>query len=379
MTISPEKVPYTPCYVVDEGLLKKNLEVLRMVQEKAGCKIILALKGYSMFSTFPVIKEYLWGIAASSLDEARLGREEFAKEVHVCAPAYRQDEMEELLSYSDHIIFNSFSQWEKFKPLAMAKRGAGCGLRINPEHSEVKVPLYDPCAPGSRLGIKRKDFEGKSLEGISGLHFHSLCELNSDSLERTLKVVEENFDPIIRKMKWVNFGGGHHITRADYDIKRLIRLVRDFKSRYDVEVYLEPGEAIALNTGVLISSVLDVIKSDIDVAILDTSASAHMPDVIEMPYRPEIEGAGKKGEYEHTYRLGGVSCLAGDVIGEYSFPEPLKPGTRLTFLDMAHYTMVKNNTFNGIRLPSIALYDPDSDSLRVIRKFGYEDYRNRLS
>lgn len=374
-----KKVPETPCYVIDEELLKKNLEVLRLVQEKALCKIILALKGFSMFSTFPLIKEYLSGVAASSLDEARLGKEEFGKEVHVCAPAYREEEMEELLEYSDHIIFNSFSQWEKFKSLVHPKRGAGCGLRINPEHSEVKVPLYDPCAPGSRLGIKREEFEGKSLEGISGLHFHSLCELNSDSLERTLKVVEEKFDPFIRKMKWVNFGGGHHITRADYDIKCLIRLVKDFKSKYDVEVYLEPGEAIALNAGFLVSSVLDVVKSDMDVAILDTSASAHMPDVLEMPYRPEIEGSGSPGEYTHTYRLGGVTCLAGDVIGEYSFNEPLKAGSRLTFLDMAHYTMVKNNTFNGIRLPSIAVYEPASDTIRVVRKFRYEDYKNRLS
>jgi len=374
------KVPYTPCYVVDEGSLRRNLEILAEVQRRAGCKIILALKGFSMFSTFPVVRKYLSGIAASSLDEARLGFEEFGGEVHVCAPAYRDSEFQELLRYATHITFNSFSQWQRFRPaVSSSEKKVRCGLRINPQHSEVKVALYDPCAPGSRLGIREEQFHGQDIEGITGLHFHTLCELNSDSLERTLAVVERNFGPFLRKMKWVNFGGGHHITRQDYDVDRLCRVIDDFRKRYNVEVFLEPGEAIALNAGVLVASVLDIIHNDRDIAILDTSAAAHMPDVLEMPYRPEIAGAGQPEKYSYTYRLGGMTCLAGDVIGVYSFPEPLAVGSRLTFMDMAHYTMVKNNTFNGIRLPSIAVYDPEKDGIRMVREFNYEDYRGRLS
>ena len=379
MTIT-SKLPYTPCYVVDESLLKKNLEILKEVQDKTGCKIILALKGFAMFSVFPIIREYLRGVSASSLDEARLGAEEFKREVHTCAPAYREDEFSDLLKYSDHIIFNSISQWQKFRPEVVASsKSIKCGLRINPEHSEVKVPIYDPCAPGSRLGIKIAQLEGKDLEGITGLHFHTLCELNSDSLERTLKAVEEKFGSFLGNLEWVNFGGGHHITRDDYDVDLLCKLIKDFSKKYDVEVYLEPGEAIALDTGFLVASVLDVIKGETDIAILDTSAACHMPDVLEMPYRPEIEGSGKLGEYTYNYRLGGLSCLAGDIIGEYSFPEPLEVGSRITFKDMAHYTMVKNNTFNGVRLPSIALYNPETDHMQIVRKFGYEDYHSRLS
>ena len=379
MTIT-SKLPYTPCYVVDESLLKKNLEILKEVQDKTGCKIILALKGFAMFSVFPIIREYLRGVSASSLDEARLGAEEFKREVHTCAPAYREDEFSDLLKYSDHIIFNSISQWQKFRPEVVASsKSIKCGLRINPEHSEVKVPIYDPCAPGSRLGIKIAQLEGKDLEGITGLHFHTLCELNSDSLERTLKAVEEKFGSFLGNLEWVNFGGGHHITRDDYDVELLCKLIKDFRKKYDVEVYLEPGEAIALNTGFLVASVLDVIKGETDIAILDTSAACHMPDVLEMPYRPEIVGAGKLGEHTYNYRLGGLSCLAGDIIGEYSFPEPLEVGSRITFKDMAHYTMVKNNTFNGVRLPSIALYNPETDHMQIVRKFGYEVYHSRLS
>ncbi|MGB2600709.1 MAG: carboxynorspermidine decarboxylase [Candidatus Omnitrophota bacterium] len=379
MTIA-EKISHTPCYVVDEGLLKKNLEVLKDVQKRTDCKIVLALKGFAMFSTFPLIREYLSGTTASSLDEARLGYEEFGGDVHVYAPAYKDEEFGELLKYASHINFNSFTQWERFKSAAGSLGGkVKFGLRINPEHSEVKVAIYDPCAPGSRLGVKAEEFSGKDLSGITGLHFHTLCELNSDSLERTLEVVEKKFKPYLEKMEWVNFGGGHHITRSDYDIDRLCRLVTRFQKKYDVDVYLEPGEAIALNTGVLVASVLDVIPGKPQIAILDTSAAAHMPDVLEMPYRPLIKGAGETGDGPYTYRLGGLTCLAGDVIGEYSFPEPLKAGDKVTFMDMAHYTMVKNNTFNGVRLPSIALYDPGKDQIRMVRQFGYEDYRNRLS
>ncbi|MFH1846321.1 MAG: carboxynorspermidine decarboxylase [Candidatus Omnitrophota bacterium] len=375
------KIPSTPCYVIDKGLLKRNLEILDHVQQKTGCKIILALKGFAMFSAFSLINKHLFGTTASSLDEARLGFEEFGKEVHVYAPAYKDEEIKIFLEYADHISFNSFSQWERFKDYIKVPAGqkAKYGLRINPEHSEVKVALYDPCAPGSRLGIRVEQFDGRDIKGITGLHFHTLCELNSDALERTLKVVEQKFKHILPAMEWINFGGGHHITRPDYDIDKLCCLVEGFSKRYNVQVYLEPGEAVALNTGVLVTSVLDIIHNRKDIAILDTSAAAHMPDVLEMPYSPGVEGAGQEGEYSYTYCLGGLTCLAGDVIGDYSFPEALQIGSRIVFKDMAHYTMVKNNTFNGIRLPSIAMYDPDKDAFEIVREFKYEDYRNRLS
>ncbi len=369
----------TPCYVVDQAALERNLRVLDSVQKRTGCKIIMALKSFAMFSVFPLVRQTLRGVAASSLDEARLGFEEFGGEVHVFSPAYKESEFKELLNYSDHLVFNSFSQWNRFKFQVLDHpKDIRCGIRVNPEHSEVKVPIYDPCGLFSRLGVTRANFREEDLDGISGLHFHTLCELNSDSLKRTLAAFEEKFGPFLDGMQWVNFGGGHHITRKDYDVDLLCDVINDFKNRYPLEVYLEPGEAVALNTGVLIATVLDIIHNEMDIAILDTSAAAHMPDVLEMPYRPEIEGAGKPGEYPHTFRLGGLTCLAGDVIGDYSFPEPLKIGSRLVFLDMAHYTMVKNNTFNGVRLPSIAVMD-DREEIRVVRKFGYEDYRNRLS
>jgi carboxynorspermidine decarboxylase len=371
----------TPCYVVDEGRLESNLKRLDEVQLRTGCKILLALKGFAMFSAFPLIRRYLHGAAASSLNEARLAAEEFQREVHVYAPAYRQDEFPELIRCAHHMVFNSFAQWRTFKPvIERSGKAVRCGIRINPQHSEVKVPLYDPCAPGSRLGVTLDQFAGQDLSGLSGLHFHTLCELNSDALERTLEAVETKFRPYLAALQWVNFGGGHHITRADYDVDRLCRVIQGFRQRHPhLEVYLEPGEAIALNTGVLVASVLDIVHNAMDIAILDTSAAAHMPDVLEMPYRPGLVGAGKPGELAHTYRLGGMTCLAGDVIGDYSFAEPLEPGRKLVFLDMAHYTMVKNNTFNGVGLPSIALYQPATGQIRVVRKFGYEDYRTRLS
>jgi len=368
-----------PCYVIEEDALLRNLKILDSVQKQAGCKIIMALKGFAMFAVFPVIRQYLCGVAASSLDEAKLGYEEFGGEVHVCAPAYAETEFDELLGYADHMVFNSFSQWRRFKArVTGSNRKVSCGIRVNPEHSEVKVPIYDPCAPFSRLGTTRENFEENELDGITGLHFHNLCELNSDSLARTLKAVEDKFGSIFHRLKWINFGGGHHITRKDYDTELLCSLIKDFKKRRHLEVYLEPGEAIALDAGVLESSVLDIIHNKMDIAILDTSAAAHMPDVLEMPYRPAIRGAGLPGEHSHTYRLGGMTCLAGDIIGDYSFPEPLKAGSRLVFEDMAHYTMVKNNTFNGVRLPSIAIRG-SSGNIRIIRRFGHEDYKNRLS
>ena len=370
----------SPCFVVDESALKRNLEILAKVQESAGCKILLALKGFAMFSTFPLLRKTLKGICASSPHEARLGFEEFGGEVHACAAAFSESDMQQLVRICDHIVFNSFSQWNRFKPLVLkSNRKISCGIRVNPEHSEVKVDLYDPCTPGSRLGVRRDQFKEDSLSGISGLHFHTLCEQNADALERTLAVIEKKFGKYLSEMKWINFGGGHHITREDYDINLLCGIIKDFRRRYNLDVYLEPGEAVALNAGVLVASVLDIIHNDVDIAILDASAATHMPDVLEMPYRPEIEGAGIPGEKPHTYRLGGPSCLAGDVIGDYSFSRPLEIGSKLIFLDMAHYSMVKTTTFNGIRLPSIAIYKPEKNEFTIIREFGYQDYRKRLS
>ncbi|MGD8366448.1 MAG: carboxynorspermidine decarboxylase [Desulfobacterales bacterium] len=377
-TYTLDTVP-TPCYVLDEAALEKNLKILAGVQDRTGCRILLALKGFALFGVFETIRRYLFGVSTSSLHEARLGFEAFGKEVHVCAPAYREAEFPELLTYADHIVFNSFSQWRRFKPRISEKPGIRCGIRVNPEHSEVKVPIYDPCGPGSRLGVTRERFRPQELDGISGLHFHTLCELNADSLDRTLAAFEEKFGAFLPQMDWVNFGGGHHITRHDYDLERLCRIVEDFrKRRGGMTVYLEPGEAIALNAGVLVASVLDIVANDMEIAIIDASAAAHMPDVLEMPYRPEAVGAGAPGELSHTYRLGGTTCLAGDVVGEYSFPEPLQAGSRIVFTDMAHYTMVKNNTFNGVGLPSIGIQNR-SGKIRILRRFGYEDYRNRLS
>lgn len=369
----------TPCYVVDESALTANLERLKSVQEIGSCRILLALKGFAMFSLFPLIRQYLAGTTASSVHEARLGYEEFGGEVHVCSPAYSPSDFSELLIYADHIVFNSFSQWRRFKPLVSeSKKNIECGIRVNPEHREVKTAIYDPCAPGSRLGVTLSQFEESMLEGISGLHFHTLCELNSDSLERTLTVFEKKFGRYLADMKWVNFGGGHHITRKDYDINRLCDLICAFRRRHPVTVYLEPGEAVALNTGFLATRVLDIVRNEMNIAILDTSAAAHMPDVLEMPYRPEIEGADLPGKFPHTYRLAGPTCLAGDIIGDYSFQTPLDVGSILVLRDMAHYTMVKNNTFNGICLPSIAVKTKQG-IIRTIKTFGYENYRNRLS
>ncbi len=368
----------TPCYVVDKRLIEKNLKILDDVQKPTGCKILLALKGFSMYSLFPQIGEYLCGITASSINEARLGYEEMGKEVHIYAPAFQDDEFTEVMDLCDHIVFNSFAQYEKYKNKVKSYKSKtiDCGIRVNPEYSELKHPIYDPSYQYSRLGVTESNFDDTKLDGIDGLHFHTMCEQNSDTLKRTVSVVEEKFSKYLYQMKWVNFGGGHHITRDDYDIKTLIEVINHIQDKYDVQVYLEPGEAIALNTGYLVASVLDIVNNEMDVAILDTSASCHMPDVLEMPYRPEIICAGKAGEYEYTYRLGGMTCLAGDIIGDYSFDKPLIAGDKLVFCDMAHYTMVKNNTFNGVNLPSIAV--ADDDGIEIIREFGYEDYKSRL-
>ena len=379
LTLDPRAVE-TPAYVVDLRKLERNLSILGGVQELAGCTILLALKGFAMWSTFPLVRRYLRGVAASSPDEARLAHEEFGGQVHAYAPAYSPEDVRTLVSLVDHLIVNSPSQWQTIRPIVQAApRPPSCGIRVNPEHSEVQVALYDPCARGSRLGATAATLAGADLDGIEGLHFHTLCELGADALERTLPVVEAKFAELLARVRWVNMGGGHHITRPDYDRELLVRLVRGFRDRYRVDVYLEPGEAIAIETGVLVTSVLDVTENDVPIAILDTSATAHMPDVLEMPYRPRIVDAGAPGDKRYTYRLGGLSCLAGDVIGDYSFDRRLAVGDRLVFLDMAHYTMVKNTTFNGVRLPSIATWDPATGTLSVVRRFGYEDYRNRLS
>ena len=369
----------TPSYLVDQQLLIKNLELLSSVKERTGCKILLAQKAFSMFSVYPLIAKYLDGVTSSGVMEARLGYEEMGKEVHTYAPAFADHEMDDVIRYSDHIVFNSFHQWNKFKDkVKNSGKQIECGLRLNPKYSEIDTDIYNPCFTGSRLGITPEQFQPDQLDGIDGLHFHTMCEQNSDTLERTLKVVDDTFGSYIKQMKWLNFGGGHHITRSDYDIETLIRCIQFAQDTYGVQVYVEPGEAVALNTGYLVSTVLDTIENGMHLAILDTSAACHMPDVLEMPYRPQIIGAGLPNEKTYTYRLGGPTCLAGDIIGDYSFDAPLKEGDKLIFCDMAHYTMVKNNTFNGMNLPSIALYS-QKNGLQIIKQFGYEDFKSRLS
>ena len=369
----------TPSYIVDERLLIKNLEKLKSIIDRTGCRILLAQKGFSMFYFYPLIKKYLNGTTASSLYEARLGFEEMGNETHIFNPSYREDEIDEILNMVDHIVFNSFNQWSKYKSLVKSrKREISCGLRVNPEYSSVETEIYNPTGKFSRFGVTKVNFKDNELDGIDGLHFHALCEQNSDALEATLVAFEEKFGEYLYDMKWVNFGGGHHITRDDYDVEKLINCINYIKNKYNVEVYLEPGEAIALNTGYLVTEVLDTIYNEMDILLVDTSAACHMPDVIEMPYRPFIINSGMPNEKAYTYKLGGPTCLAGDVIGDYSFDNPINIGDKLIFTDMAHYSMVKNNTFNGINLPAIAVYT-EKDGVKVIRSFKYEDFRNRLS
>ncbi len=369
----------TPAFVVSEVLLRKNLQRLEYVRKQTGCKILLAQKAFSMFHFYPLVADYLDGCTASGLYEARLGFEELSKENHVFSPAYTSQEFDALLEMCDHLIFNSFSQWQQFREAAV-RSGKSCGLRINPECStQIGPAIYDPCSAGSRLGITADQFDGQDLSGIDGLHFHTLCEQNADALVRTLEAVEHKFSRCLKQMKWVNFGGGHHITRADYDIELLIKTIHTFKETYDVEVYLEPGEAVALNAGFLVSTVVDIVTTHgVHNAILDTSATCHMPDVLEMPYRPTVIGSGKAGEKANTYRLGGPTCLAGDIIGDYSFDLPLERGTKIVFCDMAIYSMVKTNTFNGMPLPSIYALTA-SGQLELVRAFDYRDFKNRLS
>lgn len=371
----------TPAFVVFEAALEHNLGLLQRVMEQSGARILLALKAFSMHHSFPLLARTLKGTCASGPHEAQLGREFFPGEVHAFAAGFNEADIRETAPICDHLVFNSISQWRRFGALARELNpGLEFGLRCNPEHRETEVEIYDPCAAGSRLGIVRDQFDPAALEGISGLHFHTLCQKNADALERTLAAFEDKFGAFLPRMLWVNFGGGHHISRPGYDLEGLIRLIREFRARHpQLTVYLEPGEAVALNAGVLVASVLDVTRNHgLHNAILDTSATCHMPDVLEMPYRPEIIGAGEAGEKAHSYQLGGLSCLAGDVIGRYSFDRPLAYGDRLVFLDMAIYSMVKTNTFNGVKLPAI-YYGRRDGSLELVRRFGYVDFKTRLS
>lgn len=367
----------TPAYVVEKALLEKNLQVLAQLEKDTGCHVLLAQKAFSMYHFYPLVQQYISGAAASGLFEARLAREEMKGENHVFSPAYREEDFAEIVSICDHIVFNSFAQWEKFGPVALAQ-GRECGLRINPEHSTQEHAIYDPCSPYSRLGVRRGDFQSEKLAGLSGLHFHTLCEQNSDALAETLDAVEQKFGEFLPQMKWINFGGGHHITREDYDLELLRSCIRRMQEKYGLEVYIEPGEAVALKAGFLVSSVLEILELPTGkIAILDTSAACHMPDVLEMPYRPPVIGAGENGEKTYAYTFAGPTCLAGDTIGTYSFDEPLKIGDRVVFGDMAIYSMVKNNTFNGMPLPAIVAVDVPG-TWQVIREFGYADFKMRL-
>ncbi len=366
----------TPCYVCEEELLEENLKLLQYVQQKTGAKILLALKGFAFTALFPLVSKYLYGCCASGLHEARLAKEKFGKEVHTYSPAFKEEEIEQIIHLSDHVVFNSLSQWQKFKDLALGK--VSCALRVNPEVSSAPVDLYNPCGLYSRFGITKAQFKSELIDGIEGLHFHALCEQDADALEKVLKGFEERFKEYIPQMKWINFGGGHHITREGYDVEKLIELINDFRQRYNgVEVYLELGEAVGWQSGVLVASVLDIVHNGMDIAILDTSAEAHMPDTLAMPYRADIRGSAKAKEKPFTYRLGGNTCLAGDIIGDYSFDKKLKVADKLIFEDMIHYTIVKNTTFNGIKLPDLAVLRSNG-TYEVVKKFGYEEYERRI-
>jgi carboxynorspermidine decarboxylase len=371
----------TPCFVVNLEALENNLRRLNEVQERTGAKVLAALKGFAMHPVAPLVMKYLKGTTASGLHELIHGAKEFGGEAHVFCPAFDERDFDEICQLAHHMVFNSPKQWVRFREKVKASgKKISCGIRVNPEYSEIETDLYNPCFKHSRLGTTLKNFDETMLTGIEGLHFHTMCEQNSDTLARTLPHVEKKFGKFIdSQCKWVNFGGGHHITRPDYNMDLLCETITAFRKRHPhVEVYLEPGEAVALNTGILITQVLETLENDMPLAILDTSASTHMPDVLEMPYRPNIVNAGKPGEKKITYRLGGLTCLAGDIIGDYSFDTPLNSGDKLVFLDMAHYSMVKTTTFNGVKLASIATYDPRSQQAKIWREFGYEDYKTRL-
>ncbi|HEM3465989.1 carboxynorspermidine decarboxylase [Streptococcus suis] len=368
----------TPAYVIDEAKLVNNLEILKSVQDRTGCKVLLAQKAFSMYATYPLISQYLAGTTASGLYEAKLGREEFGGEVHVFAPAFKDNDMDELLEISDHIVFNSERQLRKHGDKCR-EAGVSVGLRINPECStQDEHALYDPCATGSRFGVRIDQFSEDLLDLVDGLHFHTLCEQNSDDLKTTLEAVEDKFGPYLHRIKWLNMGGGHHVTREDYDLDLLVSSIQHMQEKYGLEVYIEPGEAIALNAGYLVTEVLDIVENGIETLVLDASATCHMPDVLEMPYRPPLRHGFEAREKNYTYRLSSNTCLTGDIIGDYSFERPVEIGDKLYFEDMAIYSFVKNNTFNGIGLPSLAIMDKAGDC-RIIKEFGYEDFKGRLS
>lgn len=367
----------TPAYIIDKNKLIKNLRLLKRVQDESGCSILLAQKCFSMFSLYPLIGRYLAGTTASGLFEARLGAEEMGKENHVFAPAYRDADMAELAKICDHVVFNSLAQYARHKAVCLSG-GVSLGLRVNPECSTQEHALYDPCAEKSRLGILRSEMGEALPDGIEGLHFHTLCEQGAEDLVTTFRAFEDKFGVFFPRLKWLNLGGGHHITKSGYNLKLLLKLLRYIKERYGLKVYLEPGEAVALDAGYLLTEVMDVVHNGCDILILDASAACHMPDVLEMPYRPPLYGAAPAGVKPYTCRLASLTCLAGDVIGDYSFDVPVKTGDRLLFEDMAIYTMVKNNTFNGIPLPDILLLKEDG-TLEMVRRFSYEDFKGRLS
>ncbi|HEP1567759.1 carboxynorspermidine decarboxylase [Streptococcus suis] len=372
-----DQVP-TPAYVIDEAKLVNNLEILKFVQDRTGCKVLLAQKAFSMYATYPLISQYLAGTTASGLYEAKLGREEFGGEVHVFAPAFKDADLEEILEIADHIVFNSERQLRKHVDKCRAA-GVSVGLRINPECStQDEHALYDPCAVGSRFGVRIDQFSEDLLDLVDGLHFHTLCEQNSDDLKTTLEAVEAKFGPYLHRIKWLNMGGGHHVTREDYDLELLVSSIQHMQEKYGLEVYIEPGEAIVLNAGYLVTEVLDIVENGIETLVLDASATCHMPDVLEMPYRPPLRHGFEAGEKAYTYRLSSNTCLTGDIIGDYSFEKPVEIGDKLYFEDMAIYSFVKNNTFNGIGLPSLVLMDESGDC-RIIKSFGYEDFKGRLS
>ena len=372
-----DQVP-TPAYVIDEAKLVNNLEILKSVQDRTGCKVLLAQKAFSMYATYPLISQYLAGTTASGLYEAKLGREEFGGEVHVFAPAFKDADLEEILEIADHIVFNSERQLRKHVDKCRAV-GVSVGLRINPECStQGDHALYDPCAAGSRFGVRIDQFSEDLLDLVDGLHFHTLCEQNSDDLKTTLDAVETKFGPYLHRIKWLNMGGGHHVTREDYDLDLLISSIQHMQETYGLEVYIEPGEAIALNAGYLVTEVLDIFENGIETLVLDASATCHMPDVLEMPYRPPLRHGFEAGEKTYTYRLSSNTCLTGDIIGDYSFEKHVEIGDKLYFEDMAIYSFVKNNTFNGIGLPSLVLMDKTGDC-RIVKSFGYEDFKGRLS
>ncbi|HEL1828829.1 TPA: carboxynorspermidine decarboxylase [Streptococcus suis] len=372
-----DQVP-TPAYVIDEAKLVNNLEILKSVQDRTGCKVLLAQKAFSMYATYPLISQYLAGTTASGLYEAKLGREEFGGEVHVFAPAFKDADLEEILEIADHIVFNSERQLKKHVDKCRAA-GVSIGLRINPECStQDEHALYDPCATGSRFGVRIDQFSEDLLDLVDGLHFHTLCEQNSDDLKTTLDAVEAKFGTYLHRIKWLNMGGGHHVTKEDYDLDLLVSSIQHMQEKYGLEVYIEPGEAIALNAGYLVTEVLDIVENGIETLVLDASATCHMPDVLEMPYRPPLRHGFEAGEKAFTYRLSSNTCLTGDIIGDYSFEKPVEIGDKLYFEDMAIYSFVKNNTFNGIGLPSLVLMDQTGDC-RIIKNFGYEDFKGRLS